>query len=132
MAVVLCNYAQLQLSQGDVARGRALLNEAFAHATAHGLRNMDRHVLAVGAALAAMRGDPEWAARMNGASLALMRDGGTKRESVDEAFLVPRLATAREALGATAFEAAERAGAALPREVALGELGVWLAALADD
>jgi len=132
MAIVLCNYAQLQLSQGDVARGRTLLNEAFATATAHGLRNMDRHVLAVGAALAAKRADPEWAARMNGASLALMREGGTKRESVDEAFLAPLLAAARESLGPTAFEAAERAGASLPRETALDELGAWLARLPDE
>ena len=93
---------------------------------------MEKHVLAVGAALAAMRADPKCAARLNGASLALLRDAGTKRDRVDEAFLAPRLADAREAMGATAFEAAERAGAALPREAALDELGLWLASLPAD
>ena len=129
--VVLCNYAQLLLGQGDVVRGHTLLNEAFTVTMEHGLRSMERHVLAVGAALAAMRADPQRAARLHGASLALMREGGTKMEGVDEAFLAPRLAAAREALGATAFEAAERAGAALSRETALDELGVWLAGLPD-
>jgi tetratricopeptide (TPR) repeat protein len=129
--IVLCNYAQLLLGEGDVVRGRTLLNEAFTMTMEHGLRSMERHVLAVGAALAAMRADPQCAARMNGASLALMREGSTRRESIDEAFLAPRLAAAREALGSTTFEAAERAGAALQRETALDELGVWLAGLPD-
>jgi predicted ATPase/DNA-binding winged helix-turn-helix (wHTH) protein len=132
ITVVLCNYARLLLSQGELARADANLREAFAIAPAHGLRGMDEHLLEVGAALAALRGESERAARLHGASLARIRDGGAKRESVDEAFLAPLLAGARSALGPAAFDAAERAGAALKREASLDELGAWLADRGDD
>jgi predicted ATPase/DNA-binding winged helix-turn-helix (wHTH) protein len=132
ITVVLCNYARLLLGQGDTVRGRAHLGEAFAVATANGLRGMDEHLLEIGAALAVLRSEPERAARLHGASLTRMRDGGAKRESVDEAFLEPLLAGARATLGAAAFDVAERAGAALKREAALDELSGWLANLPDD
>ena len=120
------------LGQRDTARGRRLLDEAFALTTRHGLRGMDKHVIEVGAALAALRAEPERAARLHGASLARMRDGGAKRDSLDEAFIAPLLAGARTALGPAAFEAAERAGATLQPDAALDELGAWLAGLPDD
>jgi predicted ATPase/DNA-binding winged helix-turn-helix (wHTH) protein len=129
---ILSNYACLLLSQGKVARGAAHLREMFAIAAAHALRESDEHLLAVGAALAAMRDEPERAARLHGASLAKMREAGAKREKLDEAFLAPLLARARSALGPAAFDAAERAGAALRREATLDELRDWLARLPDD
>jgi hypothetical protein len=132
ITVVLCNYARLLLGQGDMARGRRLLGEAFALTTTHDLRSMEKHVFEVGAALAALRADPGRAAGLHGASLARMRDGGAKRESIDEAFLAPLLAGARAALGGAAFDAAEHAGAALKREASLDELGIWLADLPAD
>jgi plasmid stabilization system protein ParE len=127
IAVVLCNYARLLLGQGDAARGRGVVEEVFAITAAHGLRGLERHVLEVGSALAALEGDPARAARLHGAALARMRDGGTQRESADEAFIAPVLAATRDALGATVFAAAERAGAALKRDEAMTELGEWLA-----
>jgi predicted ATPase/DNA-binding winged helix-turn-helix (wHTH) protein len=132
ITVVLCNYARLLLGQGETARARTLLNEAYAITTTHGLRGMDRHVLEVGAALAALRAEPERTARLHGAALARIRDSGAKRESVDEAFLAPLLAGACAALGRAAFAAAERAGAALTREASLDDLGAWLADCRDD
>ena len=44
ITVVLCNYARLLLGQGDTVRGRGHLGEAFAVATANGLRGMDEHL----------------------------------------------------------------------------------------
>jgi tetratricopeptide (TPR) repeat protein len=132
ITVVLCNYARLRLGQGDAAQGGNLLGEAFTLTRAHGLSALDTHVLEVGAALAALRAEPEQAARLHGASLARLHDGGAKRDSLDEAFLTPLLARARAALGAAAYDAAERAGAALARETALDDLGVWLASPRDD
>jgi predicted ATPase/DNA-binding winged helix-turn-helix (wHTH) protein len=132
LAVVVCNYARLRLGEGDAARGHSLLAEAYALAAAHGVRGMDKHVLEIGAALAAMRGEPERAARLEGAALRRMQDGGARRELVDEAFLAPLLAGARAALGAAAYEAAQRAGAALAHEASFAELGAWLAELRGD
>ena len=127
ITVVLCNFARLLLSQGDAPRGRDAVKEAVAITATHGPRSMERHAIEVGAALAALEGDPGRAARLHGASLARMRDGGTQREPADEASIAPLLAAARADLGAAAFDAAERAGAALKREDAMAELGAWLA-----
>jgi hypothetical protein len=127
MIGILGNHARLLLSEGRVARGSAHLREMFAIAAANGLRRLDEHLLEVGAALAALRDDPERAARLHGASLAKLREAGAKRERSDEAFLAPLLARARSALGPAAFDAAERAGAALKREASLDELRAWLA-----
>jgi hypothetical protein len=132
ITAVLCNHARLLLGLGEEARARANLDEAFAVVSAHGLPGMHEHLLEVGAALAARRADPERAARLHGASLARLREGGAERESLDEAFLAPLMASARAALGAAAFDAAEHAGAALKREAALDELGAWLAGPRDD
>jgi predicted ATPase/DNA-binding winged helix-turn-helix (wHTH) protein len=129
LAVVVCNHARLLLGQGDQARGAALLCEAYELAAGHGLRGMDKHLLEIGAGLAAMRGEPERSARLHGAALRRMRDGGARREATDEAFLAPLLAKARSAIGAGAFDAAEQAAGAAAPDASFAELGAWLAEL---
>jgi hypothetical protein len=126
IAVVLCNYARLLIGQGQSARPREQLVASIAIADAAGLRGMDEHLLEVGAGLAALLGDAVAAARLHGASLSRLREAGAKRESSDEAFLVPLLGRARAAIGGAAFDDAERAGAALKRDAALAELSDWL------
>ena len=67
-------------------------------------------IVAIVAPLAAALDEPVTAARFHGASLALMQAAGTMHEPVDEAFIGPRIAAARQAMGDAAYFAAESAG----------------------
>jgi hypothetical protein len=67
----------------------------------------------------------EQAARFFGAAEAQMGQTGLHRDPADEAFLAPLIATAREALGWTAFAAAEAGGRALTYDQALAEARAW-------
>ena len=51
---------------------------------------------------------------------------GYHREPPDEAFLAPLVARTREALGATAFGAAESGGRSLSLDEAIAEARAWL------
>jgi hypothetical protein len=55
-----------------------------------------------------------------------MEQMGLHRERVDEAFLAPLIAKARESLGAAAFAVAADAGRALSYEDAVAASRAWL------
>ncbi len=76
--------------------------------------------------LAAAVGDWERAARLHGATEALMEQMGYHREPSDEASLPPFIARTTEALGRVAFAAAESTGRALSYDEAIAEAREWL------
>ena len=55
-----------------------------------------------------------------------MREARTTREPVDEAFVAPRIAAVRAAMGDSAFDAAESAGMALGYAALIAEVERWL------
>lgn len=83
-------------------------------------------VMEVCAGLAATRGHWQCAARFNGASVFHTEQMGRHRDVADEAFLVPFLQRAREALGEREFELAENTGRAMSYESAITSLREWL------
>jgi len=76
--------------------------------------------------LAATVGDWERAARLHGATEALMQQMGYHREPSDEASLPPFIARTTEALGSTAFAASQLSGRALSYDEAMAEARSWL------
>jgi predicted ATPase/DNA-binding winged helix-turn-helix (wHTH) protein len=83
-------------------------------------------VVEVTAGLSTLLGQCERAARLYGASDAQLARMGFRRQAADQAFLTPLIARAREALGASAFAAAEAAGRILSADAALAEARAWL------
>jgi hypothetical protein len=61
--------------------------------------------------------------------MARMEKAGVRHEPVDEAFIAPRMATSRAALGAEAYDAAVEEGRRHGVDVSLAELDHWLAGL---
>ena len=102
-----------------------MLREALAIAEETGSKPVGQSVLEVCAGLAALQERWDFAARFYGAAEAEASQTGIRRDPADEAFLKPRVAKSRATLGA-AFEAAEKAGRALPYDVALREARAWL------
>ena len=92
---------------------------------------MDEHLLEIGAALAALRAEPERAARLHGASQGQMRNGGANREKRRRGILRPLLA-ARARLGGRLRRLPSAPGRRSQREASLAELGAWLASFPDD
>ncbi len=87
---------------------------------------MEQSVLEVSAGLASLLKEWERAARFFGAVEAHTAHTGLRRDPADEAFLVPLIARAREALGATAFSACELVGSSLSYSQAIAEASTWL------
>ena len=119
VAIAKLNLAMVSVSRGALERAGALLLEVHAIAQATGSKPAGQSVLEVTAGLAAARGLWDESARLFGAVEALTGATGLHRDPADEAFLAPRIASAREALGASAFAAAEAEGALLTYEQAM-------------
>ena len=108
------------------AEARAALVECVQIVQVRGdLQDVDL-IVAIVAPLAAALDEPVTAARFHGASLALMQAAGTMHEPVDEAFIEPRIAAARQAMGDAAYFAAESEGRALGSEALMTEVAGWL------
>ena len=120
------NLAMLRAEAADFPA--ALDAAAAALELAHEVASMQamHSALEVCAGLAAWRGDDFQAGRFYGAAEALGARTSVKRDAADEAFLLPRINRARAALGPARFEAASRAGAAMPLEQAARAAGDWL------
>jgi hypothetical protein len=103
-----------------------MLIEALNIVEETGSKSDGESILEMSAGLATCFEDSEHAARLWGAAEAHCEKMGYRREPVDEAFLAPLIAKARDALGAEAFAAAEAAGRALSYEAALAEARAWL------
>ena len=127
IAIGLLNLAMVAIAGGADVRATPILVEALAIADEIGSRLVGQSVLEVCAALAATRSDWTRAARYYGAAEAQAAETGLRRDSADEAFLAPRIAMAREALGATDYAAAESAGRAVTHAVVTGDVRGWLA-----
>jgi len=126
IAISLLNLAMVCVGRGFAARAREMLLEVFAIADEIGSRPVGQSVLEVAAGLAAMRKEWERAAHFYGTAEAQAGQTGLRRDPADEAFLAPRIAAARQALGETRFTAAETAGRTVPYDEAVRATRVWL------
>ena len=126
--VPLCNLARLSLSCGHSERAHALLLESVQLASSAELKGMGEDVLEVAAGLASVRQHYGQAARFAGAALSCMRESGSQREPVDQAFVAPFLEEARCALGYDEFAAAQAEGGAWSHDAAIHQVRQWLAA----
>jgi len=120
------NLSMIRAEAGDLAGALDAARESLAIAAEIRTMQALHSALEVCAGLAASRGDGAQAATMFGAAEAFAARTGVKRDAADEAFLAPRIARARSALGAAAFEAAAREGGAMPLEGAADLARRWL------
>jgi non-specific serine/threonine protein kinase len=125
IAIGQLNLAMTSIDRRLADDARSMLREALAFAEETGSKPVGQSVLEVCAGLAALQERWDFAARFYGAAEAEASHTGIRRDPADEAFLKPRVAKSRATLGA-AFEAAEKAGRALPYDVALREARAWL------
>jgi predicted ATPase/DNA-binding winged helix-turn-helix (wHTH) protein len=105
----------------------AALAECMSLSRETGDRQNSLCIIDTAATLAALLGEHATAARFHGAALARTRDSGIRHEPVDEAFVAPRIAAARAALGESAFDAARSAGETLGYDAVIVEVERWLA-----
>jgi non-specific serine/threonine protein kinase len=128
--VPLCNLARLSVASGHGERARALLLESLQLASGAELKGMGEDVLEVAAGLASVRQHYDHAARFAGAAQARMRESGSQREPVDEAFVGPLVERARSVLGDERFDAAHAEGGAWSHDAAIHSVRQWLEAAA--
>jgi predicted ATPase/class 3 adenylate cyclase len=127
IAAFLLNLSMVSIDRGALARVPAMLLEVLGIAEEIGSKPAGQSALDVCAGLAAARGEPRQAALFYGAAEAQMPQTGLQRDPVDEAFVAPRVESARAALGEAAFAEARRAGGALGYADALAAARTWLA-----
>ena len=128
IAIGLLNLAMVAIGRGSDGRARGMLIDVHGIAAEIGSKPAGQSVLEVCAGLAVHRREWEQAARFFGAAEAQMIQTGLHRDATDEAFLVPLIAKAREALHDPAFAEAEAAGRALIFDEAMAEARGWLEA----
>ncbi len=121
VAVGRLNLAMVSTSRGADTRARQTLLDVLAIAEEIGSKPAGQSVLEVSAGLAASCNDWVRAARFFGAAEAQVGQTGLHRDPADEAFLAPLVDTARKALGAKSFAAAEADGRALSYDEAIRE-----------
>jgi predicted ATPase/class 3 adenylate cyclase len=107
-------------------RAKAMLREALEIAIELRSTRVEHSALDVGAGLAAAGRDWDRAARFYGAAEAQGEKTALRRDPADEAYLLPLIEMARQALGAQPFAAAESLGRALSHEDAMSETRAWL------
>jgi predicted ATPase/class 3 adenylate cyclase len=122
----LVNLAVVSIHRGSVDRARELLLESLAISDASGLKRTTLVALFNSIGLATLLGEWERAARLYGWTESQREQMGLHREPSDDTYLMPRLARIREALGPSAFNAAESAGRALTYGEAASEARRWL------
>lgn len=128
IAVGLLNLAMAVIERGAPERALGMLLEASTIAAEIDSAPATQSALEVCAGLAAAMAQWERAARLFGAAEARAAQTGLRRDPADEAFLVPRITLAREALDAKDYGLAEAAGRALDHAEAWSEARAWLAA----
>ncbi len=126
IAIGLLNLAMVAIGLGSAEQVPSQLLEVLAIVDEIRSKPAGLSALEVSAGLAALRRQYAQAARFFGAAEAQMGQTGLHRDPADAAFLAPLIATARQALGAAAFAAAETAGGALSYEQAVAETRAWL------
>jgi predicted ATPase/class 3 adenylate cyclase len=129
VGIGLLNLAMVAIGRGLSDRAQAILIEAVDIAVDTGSKPLGQSTFDVCAGFAASLGEPKLAARLFALAQSQTVETGLQRDPADEAFLMPLIDRAREALGTPAFEAAQRAGRDLTYEAGLAELKRWLADL---
>jgi hypothetical protein len=125
IAIGLLNLAMTWVERGAADRARPAIVEALGIAQATGSKPAGQSVLEACAGMAAHEKRWACAAKFYGAAEAEASHTGIRRDPADEAFLAPRMASARTALAA-AYETAEAGGRALVLGEALEEARAWL------
>jgi predicted ATPase len=124
-ASALINLAIVSVQRGVPECARVQLLEALTIPEIE-MKPFALMTLDIGASLAALMHEWSRAALFHGAATLLMRQIHHQHEPVDNAVILPLIAQAREALGETAFAAAQAEGQALSRDHALTEMRMWL------
>ena len=127
IAVQLGNLALLYVTLGHADRARALLRESLEIADEIGSSQLRQNALEGCAGLANLLARWEVAARLLGAVEIYAHRSGFFREPADAQFVASLTAATRDALGASALEAAQAAGRALDSESAIAEARALLA-----
>jgi non-specific serine/threonine protein kinase len=125
-AIELANLAWILIELDSADRASEMVSEGFAIAGEIGSRRAGVAHMSDAMQLAAHFGDWKFAARLHGATEALLQQMGHRHEPSDEAANAPSVARTREALGAAAFAAAESAGRLLSYDEAITEARAWL------
>jgi predicted ATPase/DNA-binding winged helix-turn-helix (wHTH) protein len=127
-AVVLANLASLLVAAEKPVAARVALAESRSLAGLIGHQVLMECAFEVGvaAALASLLGEHAIAARFHGAMLRRLHQARVRQAPVDEAFVAPRIANLRAAMGDAAFDAAQAEGWALSYEASVAALDRWL------
>jgi predicted ATPase/class 3 adenylate cyclase len=128
-AVVLLNLAIVSIGRRSAAQAREILQDVLAISIEMQSKPTGQCALDVCAALAALNGEWQRAARFFGAVEAQMAKTGYHRDPADKAFLAPLIAEARSQLGSATFTGAEMDGGALSYEEAIDEARAWLSSI---
>jgi len=126
IAIALLNLAMVAVSRGSGEAARPMLIEVLDIASQIGAKALGQSVADVAAAMAATQEEWESAARFYGVAEAQIALTGLQRDPGDDAFLAPFMASARHALDADGFKAAEMAGRALDYDDAMRGMREWL------
>jgi len=125
-AIGLLNLAMVAIGRASADRAAKMLLEALTIAEDIGSKPAGQSAIEVCAGLAVLNRDWQDAARFFGSAEAQAAQTGLHRDPADQAFLVPLIAKARDALGSPAFEAVEALGRAHPYDAAVAEARAWL------
>ena len=126
VAIAKLNLAMVAVCQGATDRARPMLLDTIAIALDGGSRPTGQSAVEVTAGMAASMERWEACARFFGAAEGQSSETGLHRDAADEAYLAPRVDSARNALGADRFGIAEAAGRSLSYEAALREVVEFL------
>ncbi len=125
VAIAFLNLAMVAIERGSQDRARELILDVLPIIEETGAKRLGESVFEVSAGLAVLLEQWKEAARFFGAAEAQAEATGLHRDPGDEAFLLPLVAKARNALGA-AFSQYEAAGRASSYEEAMAEARAWL------
>jgi len=123
--VSLLNLARVAMSGRDAGEAAELIGSALAMRESTTARFMHTF-LAIGAAIAAIAGDRDAAARFWGASVRHFEDKGQQLEPAEDTAITPLIAEARGSPPDSSFVREEAAGYAMRVERAMESLGRWI------
>ncbi|MEQ1515551.1 MAG: winged helix-turn-helix domain-containing protein [Usitatibacteraceae bacterium] len=126
IALILLNLAMVSIDRNFSERAPPMLLEVFMIAGEIGSKRIGQSALEVVAGLAASRKEWKCAARFYAMSEAQATQTGLQRDPADEAFLMPRIELAREALAPADFSSAEASGRTLNYEESISDARIWL------
>jgi tetratricopeptide (TPR) repeat protein len=126
IAISLLNLTMVSIDSGANERAPSMLLDVLVVAEELGSKRIGQCALEVIAGLAASRKEWACAVRFYAMSEARAMQTGLHRDPADEAFLMPRIEHAREALAQADFSAAEAIGRAVTYEASISDARVWL------